>query len=158
LQYTNTVTYLASRGFPGAPPDLSPELQRLTHPDRTHRPDASAFSTSPWFRDDIRLRALRFLDHMLERDNMAKSSFLKSLGGMWPSFDSRVLRFKVLPPLAAELRNEALQQQILPMIMAVAEQQVGWVWVNPCPFCGGAVGQVWLTRVRSVVGQWVGFD
>ncbi|GAQ85294.1 Protein kinase family protein with ARM repeat domain [Klebsormidium nitens] len=121
--YTNTVTYLASRGFPGASPDLSPELQRLTHPDRTHRPDAASFSTSPWFRDDIRLRALRFLDHMLERDNMAKSSFLKSLGGMWPSFDSRVLRFKVLPPLAAELRNEALQGQILPMIMAVAEQQ-----------------------------------
>ncbi|KAL5989632.1 hypothetical protein ACLOJK_010525 [Asimina triloba] len=49
---------------------------------------------SPFFRDDTRLRALRFLDHMLERDNMQKSEFLKALSDMWKDFDSRVLRYK----------------------------------------------------------------
>jgi Mn-containing catalase len=42
------------------------------------------------------LRALRFLDHMLERDNMQKSEFLKALSDMWKDFDSRVLRYKVV--------------------------------------------------------------
>ncbi|MCD7471354.1 hypothetical protein HAX54_011752 [Datura stramonium] len=68
------------------------------------RPTAMGFTSSSFFRDDTRLRALRFLDHMLERDNMQKSEFLKALSDMWKDFDSRVLRYKVLPPLCAELR------------------------------------------------------
>ncbi|KAF9609206.1 hypothetical protein IFM89_014047 [Coptis chinensis] len=78
---------------------------------------------SPFFRDDTRLRALRFLDHMLERDNMQKSEFLKALSDMWKDFDSRVLRYKVLPPLCAELRNLVMQPVILPMVLTIAESQ-----------------------------------
>ncbi|KAJ8444932.1 hypothetical protein Cgig2_029126 [Carnegiea gigantea] len=95
--------------------------------------------SSPFFRDDTRLRALRFLDHMLvrinfffpldlmssckERDNMQKSEFLKALSEMWKDFDLRVLRYKVLPPLCAELRNMVMQPMILPMVLTIAESQ-----------------------------------
>ncbi|KOM49311.1 hypothetical protein LR48_Vigan08g013800 [Vigna angularis] len=78
---------------------------------------------SPFFRHDTRLRALRFLDHMLERDNMQKTEFLKALSDMWKDFDSRVLRYKVLPPLCAELRNVVIQPMILPMVLTIAESQ-----------------------------------
>ncbi|CAJ1978204.1 unnamed protein product [Sphenostylis stenocarpa] len=84
---------------------------------------ASHFAGSPFFRHDSRLRALRFLDHMLERDNMQKSEFLKALSDMWKDFDSRVLRYKVLPPLCAELRNVVIQPMILPMVLTIAESQ-----------------------------------
>jgi len=42
---------------------------------------------------------------------------------MWTSFDSRVLRYKVLPPLCAELRNEVMQPMVLPMVLTIAESQ-----------------------------------
>ncbi|KAK3229735.1 hypothetical protein Dsin_001616 [Dipteronia sinensis] len=58
-----------------------------------------------------------------ERDNMQKSEFLKALSDMWKDFDSRVLRYKVLPPLCAELRNLVMQSLILPMVLTIAESQ-----------------------------------
>jgi SCY1-like protein 2 len=91
--------------------------------NESSRPSALDFTGSPFFRDDTRLRALRFLDHMLERDNMQKSEFLKALSGMWKEFDARVLRYKVLPPLCAELRNVVMQPMILPMVLTIAESQ-----------------------------------
>ncbi|KAH0463253.1 hypothetical protein IEQ34_007835 [Dendrobium chrysotoxum] len=78
---------------------------------------------SSFFRDDTRLRALRFLDHMLERDNMQKTEFLKALSDMWKDFDARILRYKVLPPLCAELRNVVMQPMILPMVLTIAKSQ-----------------------------------
>jgi SCY1-like protein 2 len=42
---------------------------------------------------------------------------------MWKDFDSRVLRYKVLPPLCAELRNMVMQPMILPMVLTIAESQ-----------------------------------
>ncbi|KAI9108310.1 hypothetical protein K1719_020793 [Acacia pycnantha] len=58
-----------------------------------------------------------------ERDNMQKTEFLKALSDMWKDFDSRVLRYKVLPPLCAELRNVVMQPMILPMVLTIAESQ-----------------------------------
>uniref|UniRef100_A0A0E0C4M6 Protein kinase domain-containing protein n=1 Tax=Oryza meridionalis TaxID=40149 RepID=A0A0E0C4M6_9ORYZ len=61
--------------------------------------------------------------HYSERDNMQKTEFLKALSDMWKDFDSRVLRYKVLPPLCAELRNMVMQPMILPMVLTIAESQ-----------------------------------
>jgi SCY1-like protein 2 len=60
---------------------------------------------------------------MLERDNMQKSQFLKAMSDMWTSFDARVLRYKVLPPLCAELRNEVMLPMVLPMVLTIADSQ-----------------------------------
>ncbi|XP_061339411.1 SCY1-like protein 2 A [Gastrolobium bilobum] len=121
--YTNTLTYLSSDAFSSIPSELVPDLQRMLSPNESSRPTAMDFTGSPFFRNDTRLRALRFLDHMLERDNMQKSDFLKALSDMWKDFDSRVLRYKVLPPLCAELRNVVIQPIILPMVLTIAESQ-----------------------------------
>nr|DAD21189.1 TPA_asm: hypothetical protein HUJ06_022652 [Nelumbo nucifera] len=121
--YMNNLTYLSSGAFSTIPPDLVSDLQRMLSVNEASRPTALDFTGSPFFRDDTRLRALRFLDHMLERDNMQKTEFLKALSDMWKDFDSRVLRYKVLPPLCAELRNLVMQQMILPMVLTIAESQ-----------------------------------
>ncbi|XP_020238273.1 SCY1-like protein 2 [Cajanus cajan] len=121
--YMNTLTYLSSDAFSSIPPELVPDLQRMLSSSETSRPTAMDFTGSPFFRQDTRLRALRFLDHMLARDNMQKSEFLKALSDMWKDFDSRVLRYKVLPPLCAELRNVVIQPMILPMVLTIAESQ-----------------------------------
>ncbi|XP_078167971.1 SCY1-like protein 2 A [Carex rostrata] len=121
--YINTLTYLSSDAFSNVPTDLVLDLQRMLSMEETSRPTASDFTGSSFFRDDTRLRALRFLDHLLERDNMQKTEFLKALSNMWKDFDGRVLRYKVLPPLCAELRNLVLQPMILPMVLTIAESQ-----------------------------------
>ncbi|CAA3019573.1 SCY1 2 [Olea europaea subsp. europaea] len=121
--YMNSLTYLSSEAFSSIPRELVPELQRMLSANEAIRPSAMDFTGSPFFREDTRLRALRFLDHMLERDNMQKSEFLKALSDMWKDFDSRVLRYKVLPPLCAELRNLVMQPVILPMVLTIAESQ-----------------------------------
>lgn len=121
--YMNTLTYLSTESFSSIPPELVSDLQRMLSSNESFRPTALDFTGSPFFRDDTRLRALRFLDHMLERDNMQKTEFLKALSDMWKDFDSRVLRYKVLPPLCAELRNMVMQPMILPMVLTIAESQ-----------------------------------
>lgn len=121
--YMNTLNYLSSAAFSSIPPELVPDLQKMLSANESFRPTAMDFTGSPFFRNDTRLRALRFLDHMLERDNMQKSEFLKALSDMWKDFDTRVLRYKVLPPLCAELRNMVMQPMILPMVLTIAESQ-----------------------------------
>ncbi|GBG61581.1 hypothetical protein CBR_g22378 [Chara braunii] len=121
--FTSSTMMLQSREFHGIASDLGYELRRILNLDPSARPSAIEFGGSPFFRDDTQLRALRFLDRMLERDNMQKAEFIKALGGMWNAFDGRILRYKVLPPLAVELRNETMQVVVLPMIMAIAEAQ-----------------------------------
>ncbi|KAL6498394.1 SCY1-like protein 2 A [Orobanche hederae] len=121
--YMNSLTYLTSEAFSTIPRELVPDLQRMLSANEVSRPTALDFTGSSFFREDTRLRALRFLDHMLERDNMQKSEFLKALSDMWKDFDSRVLRYKVLPPLCAELRNLVMQPMILPMVLTIAESQ-----------------------------------
>ncbi|KAJ1284318.1 hypothetical protein BS78_03G195000 [Paspalum vaginatum] len=121
--YMNALTYLTREAFSNVPSDLVSDLQRMLSMDSVSRPSAMAFTGSSFFRDDTRLRALRFLDHLLERDNMQKTEFLKALSDMWKDFDSRVLRYKVLPPLCAELRNMVMQPMILPMVLMIAESQ-----------------------------------
>ncbi|GAB2271119.1 SCY1-like protein 2 A [Dionaea muscipula] len=121
--YMNSLNYLSSEAFSSIPRELVADLQRMLSVNESLRPTALDFTGSAFFRDDTRLRALRFLDHMLERDNMQKSEFLKALSDMWKDFDSRVLRYKVLPPLCAELRNMVMQPMILPMVLTIAESQ-----------------------------------
>lgn len=121
--YTSKITYLMSESFSEIPSELVQDLRHMLSFDDLTRPSALDFTGSPYFRDDTRLRAIRFLDHMLERDNMQKSEFLKALSTMWTGFDARVLRYKVLPPLCAELRNVVMQPMVLPMVLTIAESQ-----------------------------------
>ena len=42
--------------------------------------------------DDVLLRALRFLETLIQRDDAQKAAFLKDLAQLWPQCDGRVLR------------------------------------------------------------------
>lgn len=44
---------------------------------------------------DQMLRALRFMDSMIQRDTMQKMAFLNDLTTFWDKFDDRILRLKV---------------------------------------------------------------
>ncbi|KAL0326440.1 UNVERIFIED_CONTAM: SCY1-like protein 2 [Sesamum radiatum] len=92
--YMNSLTYLTSEAFSAIPRELIPDLQSMLSANEALRPTAIDFTGSSFFREDTRLRALRFLDHML-----------------------------VLPPLCAELRNLVMQPIILPMVLTIAESQ-----------------------------------
>ena len=51
---------------------------------------------------DVMLRALRFMDSMIQRDAMQKAAFLNDLATFWDRFDDRVLRLKVCIILQTE--------------------------------------------------------
>lgn len=121
--YMNSLSYSSTNAFSSIPQELVVDIQRMLSMKGTSRPSARELTGSPFFRDDIMLRALCFLDHFLERDNMQKTEFLKALSDMWKHFDARILRYKVLPPLCAELRNMVLQPMILPMVLTIAKSQ-----------------------------------
>ena len=80
--------------------------------------------------EDMLLRAVRFLDTMIQRDTLQKAAFLKDLGAIWPRVDARVLKFRLIPPLLAEARTEALQPVLLPLLLAMAEKQEDEVWMS----------------------------
>lgn len=79
------------------------------------------------------VRALRFLEGFLQRDALQKAAFLKDLEGLWSRCDTRVLRYRVLPPLLAESRNESLQPVILPLIMRIVQKQESQA--SDSPYC-----------------------
>ena len=90
--------------------------------------------------EDVVVRALRFLEGFLQRDALQKAAFLKDLEGLWSRCDTRVLRYRVLPPLLAESRNEALQPVILPLIMRIVQRQESQVKTHPCNLIPSGVG------------------
>ncbi len=49
----------------------------------------------PYVQEDTLVRALRFMDTLLQRDNLQKAAFLKDLTSFWTRFDSRILCYKV---------------------------------------------------------------
>jgi hypothetical protein len=62
------------------------------------RPPAAAFAGCQYFQSDVLLRALKFLDTMLQREAAQKAAFLQDLPSLCAQFDSRVLRYLVRPP------------------------------------------------------------
>lgn len=123
MGYRSRVSALGLADMHRIPAQLQPLLRGMISPSAHARPSALSFAGSAFFQDDPQLRALRFLDNMLSRDNLAKAAFLKDLSNCWDAFDSRVLRYKVLPPLLQELRNEALQTLVLPLVIRIVQQQ-----------------------------------
>jgi hypothetical protein len=49
------------------------------------------------FQEDVLLRALKFLETMVQRSSLEKTGFLKDLGTFWERFDQRVLMQRVGP-------------------------------------------------------------
>ena len=73
--------------------------------------------------EDTLVRALRFMDTLLQRDNLQKAAFLKDLTSFWPRFDARILCHKVgsafRVPLHDCRQDAASQSAAMPSMLQV---------------------------------------
>jgi SCY1-like protein 2 len=142
------------------PPSLEPSLRAmLLSPAPSTRPSCASLALCPWLQDDMLLRALRFLDGALQRDPSQKVAFLQDLASLWPRFDDRLLRTRVLPPIVAEMRSsDVVALAALPVVLAIMEKRLTRRDVDEMPALLAALrpvferadGEVQLALVRAL--------
>ena len=87
------------------------------------RPPVTAVATAPYFADDMLLRALRFVETMLQRDLSQKQAFMRDMPTFMLRFGPRIIRLRVLPVLLDECRNEAMRGAVIPIVLQLLEGQ-----------------------------------
>jgi hypothetical protein len=85
------------------------------------RPTLKTFIATPYFRDDRLLRALYFLDSILQRETAQKHAFINDLPSFLPQFPARVLRCRVLPVLMQQWQDDALKDSVLPLVLRMVK-------------------------------------
>ncbi|CAD7699579.1 unnamed protein product, partial [Ostreobium quekettii] len=123
VYYKSKAVSLAKEPFSGVPAKFEGTLRTMLSLAREGRPQAADLSKCPYFQEDLAVRALVFLDGFVQRDDLQKASFLKDLDGMWEKFDARIIRYKVLPHILKELRNESLAHLLFPYAFKAMKQQ-----------------------------------
>eukprot|EP00798_Chlamydomonas_sp_ICE-L_P021793 gene21793-28814_t len=109
--YRTRVSSLSeSQDLCACPAALQGVLRSMVSVTGGSRPSAAAFSSCSFFQEDVLLRALRFLETVLQREVSQKAAFLNDLSHFWSQFDDRLLKHKVIPPLLQEMRTELLLQ------------------------------------------------
>ncbi|KAH6900721.1 kinase-like domain-containing protein [Thelonectria olida] len=110
--------FLSSRPVPK---ELSHHvLPRLITRRPAQRMSAKEFQESEYF-DNILVSTIRFLDSFPAKTPNEKSSFLRGLVKVLPSFPKSVMERKVLPALLEELKDKDLQSLILQNIFKIVE-------------------------------------
>lgn len=94
------------------------------------RPAVTAVPQAAFFRDDRLLRALRFIDGILQRDTAQKHAFVRDLPSFYGQFDKRVLRLRVLPCLMHQWQDEAMRDAVLPLVLTMAQDLPADVFQN----------------------------
>ncbi|GMH34388.1 hypothetical protein BSKO_02222 [Bryopsis sp. KO-2023] len=123
MEYKSKVASIGQVDLSAISPQLQYTLRSMLIASPSSRPPASAFSSAPFFQEDKLLRALVFLDSIVQRDNIQKASFLKDLDSFWDQLDSRIIRYKVLPHLLQELHNPSMQGLVIPFIFRSVSSQ-----------------------------------
>lgn len=95
-------------------------LPRLITRRPAQRMSAREFQESEYF-DNILVSTIRFLDSFPAKTPNEKSSFLRGLVKVLPSFPKSVMERKVLPALLEELKDKDLQSLILQNIFKIVE-------------------------------------
>lgn len=95
-------------------------LPRLIARRPAQRLTAKEFQTSEYF-DNILVSTIRFLDAFPAKTHGEKSSFLRGLNKVLPSFPKSVMEKKVLPGLLDEMKDRELAPQILQNIFKIVE-------------------------------------
>jgi hypothetical protein len=85
------------------------------------RPATPAFLESPYFRDDRLLRALRFLDSILQRETAQKHAFMRDLPTFLGHIPPRMLRQRVLPILLQQWQDDSLRDAVLPLVLRMVK-------------------------------------
>jgi SCY1-like protein 2 len=121
IQITNLTQH--SNSISGTPPQLEQILRQMLAPVPEARPPVASYAACSYFQGDVHLRALKFLDSILQKGIEQRAAFLHDLPKMAAHFDRRVLLYTILPPLLHELRTKELQGAALPIIMTILKVQ-----------------------------------
>eukprot|EP00873_Tetraselmis_striata_P012105 jgi/Tetstr1/432369/TSEL_021766.t1 len=121
--YWHKVQTLGSLDFSAVPALFQATMKAMVSLYPSQRPAAITIAQAPFFTEDVLLRALKFLDSMLQRNNLEKAGFIKDLASFWERFDTRVLTNRVVPPLLGELRTDALSGVVVPLVIAIVKKQ-----------------------------------
>ena len=145
----------AGSAFPRVPAAERRDLCLALAPNAAIRPASAALGGVPFFAGDASVRIVRFLSRMLERDPVHKAQFLQMLLGAWRSLPPRVLELHVLPPLLAELRDEASRVAALKVVLQIAESQDQETFVRCTllglqPVCASADGEALVMLLRAL--------
>ena len=115
---STTNNFLSSRPLPR---DLATQvLPRLITRRPAQRLSAKDFQTSEYF-DNILVSTIRFLDSFPAKTHGEKTSFMRGLNKVLPSFPKSVMEKKVLPALIDEIKDRELAPQILQNIFKIVE-------------------------------------
>lgn len=96
-------------------------LRSMLSSTATQRPQLQNFISSSYFRDDRLLRALYFLDSILQRETAQKHAFINDLPSFLPQFPPRVLRHRVLPVLMQQWQDDGLKDAVLPLVLRMVK-------------------------------------
>lgn len=112
------------------PHTLRVSLEQLLVVDPSKRLTAAGFLQSEFF-NDLTIRVLHYISHILEKDDRSKADFFKGLLTALPQFELTVIERKILPALVNELKNLILVPFLLPCLFTIVEM------VNSSPDKGG---------------------
>lgn len=105
-------------------------LRSMLSSNASQRPPLQSFISSSYFRDDRLLRALGFLDSILQRETAQKHAFIQDLPSFLTQFPSRVLRDRVLPVLMQQWQDDALKDAVLPLVLKMVKDLPADVFQN----------------------------
>eukprot|EP00892_Ulva_mutabilis_P010562 jgi/Ulvmu1/7879/UM004_0110.1 len=105
----------------GLPATLQNVMRGMLHQDAVSRPSVKAVVEAGYFKDDRLLRALRFIDSILQRETAQKHAFVRDLPTFLPQFPMRVLRLQVLPCLIQQWQDRALRDAVLPLVLRMVK-------------------------------------
>lgn len=112
---------MANQSLADVPAGMRDAMRRLLSMDPGARPSASSVATLPYF-DTVSVLTLRYLDALMEKEEITKAQFLKGLHRILGTFSVRVCVQKVLPPLRRELLVPRMVPFVLPNILLVGER------------------------------------
>lgn len=105
-------------------------MRRMLNQDAQCRPPVKAVVDAGYFKDDRMLRALRFIDTILQRETAQKHAFISDLPSFLPQIPKRVLRLQVLPCLIQQWQDSALRDAVLPLVLRMVKSLPADIFQN----------------------------
>jgi hypothetical protein len=114
----------------GIPPSLHTALRGMLSTSPAARPTVKDVLEAEYFCGDRLLRALRFIDTILQRELALKHAFIRDLPTFWAQFPKRVLRLRVLPCLMDQWQDSALRDVVLPLVLRMVKDLPADIFQN----------------------------
>ncbi|KXJ26994.1 SCY1-like protein 2 [Exaiptasia diaphana] len=107
-------------GLGDVPQELHSHVTRLLSMTPSLRPDVHEMTKISYF-ENVAALTLQYLDSLMQRDDMAKAQFFKSLYKIMSKLPKRVIVQRVLPQLCLQFSNHKLVPFVLPNVLLITE-------------------------------------